>query len=353
MGERDDESVRQGLERWLGCHRPDLERVAVAPLARAPVGFSSETLFASISFFRDGHPCEEELVARLPPAGDGIFPTYDLVKQARLQQTLNATEIPVAPPLGVETDPSWIGCPFMVMPRVSGRVLSNNPSYLEGGWLHHRTPLEQGRLHGDFLGVLAGIHKLDWTSLGLEFLVPEETPGLVRELEHWGEYLEWASDGTPPAELAEAFAWCREHQPDPEPDLGLVWGDPGFSNVIFGNGLAPAAILDWELATIGPAEMDLAWFIAFHDDAVQRSGSDMPGFPDRARTIAHYEQQLGRPVADFRWFEVFAILRGAACLVRMQKLFVARGVASEEEVAQHPGFGAKLRALMSSPGDLR
>ena len=270
------------------------------------------------------------------------------MRQARLQEILATTEIPVARPLGVETDTSWIGCPFMLMPRVGGHVLSNNPSYLEGGWLHDRTASEQGRLHGDFLDVLAGMHKLDWRALGLEFLVPDGTPGLTRELQHWGGYLDWASDGSPPTELSEALAWCREYRPDPEPDLGLVWGDPGFSNVIFGEGLAPAAILDWELATIGPAEMDLAWFIAFHDDGVHRSGADMPGFPDRAATIARYEEQLGRGVSDFRWFEVFAILRGASCLVRMQKLFVARGLASEEEVAQHPGFGEKLRGLMAT-----
>jgi aminoglycoside phosphotransferase (APT) family kinase protein len=233
------------------------------------------------------------------------------------------------------------------MPRIRGRILSNNPSYLEGSWLHETRTSAQAELHGQFVDMLADLHRLDWNSLGLGFLVPGGEPDLSAELDRWEEYLAWAADGSPPSVLADTFAWCRENRPNPEPAASVVWGDPGFSNVVFGNEQQPVALLDWELATIAPAEVDLAWFLAMHADAVSRAGADMPGFPERPATVARYEERLGRPIVKLPWFEVFSTACGASCLVRIQKLYVALGVADEEEVARHPGFGDRLTKLMA------
>ncbi len=87
-----------------------------------------------------------------------------------------------------------------------------------------------------------------------------------------------------------------------------------------------SAVLDFEMASIGPAEVDLAWFVVLHEMAVDRCGGDLPGFPGRAATVATYEARLGRPVADLRWYEAFAALRSGAILVRAARLLARLGV---------------------------
>jgi hypothetical protein len=59
---------------------------------------------------------------------------------------------------------------------------------------------------------------------------------------------------------------------------------------------------------------------------VQRCGGDLPGFPDQDVTVASYASRLGRPLADLRWFEVFAALRSGSIMVRAARLLARLGV---------------------------
>ena len=87
-----------------------------------------------------------------------------------------------------------------------------------------------------------------------------------------------------------------------------------------------AAVLDFEMASIGPAELDLAWFLVLHRMTVERCGGDLPGFPGPEATVRAYEARLGRAVADLRWFEAFAALRSGAIMVRAAHLLSELGV---------------------------
>jgi len=319
--QHDLDAVRAGLERWLRAERSD-EALTVAPLSRPSVGLSSETLFADVAT----GDALEHLVARLPPAGDGLFPRYDLAGQAETQRRLAGTTIPVAVPLAFEPDPEWVGVPFLLMPRIPGRLLSTHPSFARKGWLHDSSPDEQARLQAAFVATLAEIHRLDWRALGLEFLAREGVGGLDGELDWWERYLSWASDGTPLAVLADAMKWCRDRRPEAEPEPSLLWGDVQLVNAVFDDDFRPAAILDWEMASIGPPETDLGWHLVLHQMTADTAGGDLPGFADRAATIASYEQSLGRAVVDLEWFETFALVRSGAILARIAGLLSAGGV---------------------------
>jgi aminoglycoside phosphotransferase (APT) family kinase protein len=80
------------------------------------------------------------------------------------------------------------------------------------------------------------------------------------------------------------------------------------------------------MASIGPPEVDLGWFQAMHELSVEASGADLPGFPGAAETAARYQERLGRELADLTWYEVFALVRAAAIMVRMARLLAAQGV---------------------------
>ncbi len=312
--------------RGLRAHRPDWAGLRLSPLSRPATGLSSETLFAEAAWSTGSGPATAELVMRLPPAGEGLFPTYDLRAQAEVQDRLASTSVPVARPIAFEPDPAWVGAPFILMPRVAGRVLATQPPFLKAGWLREAGEEDQAALHRSFTDVLGDIHRLDWQALELGFLSRPGGTDIEAEIDWWADYLDWASDGHPLPVLADALAWCRETRPEQLPGSCLLWGDVQFANAVFGEDLRPAAVLDWEMASIGPAELDLGWFLALHRMTVDTCGSDLPGFPGRSATVAAWERRVGRPAVELEWFETFAVLRSGAILVRVARLLAADGV---------------------------
>jgi aminoglycoside phosphotransferase (APT) family kinase protein len=302
--ERDLRELRAGIERWLGR--------AVVSIQRPAPGYSCETIIV-----------DRELVLRLPPASDGILPIYDLACQAAVQDAAGVAGVPVAGPCLVELDASFVGAPFIAMPFVDGPIPAdftpNDP------WLRGLPSDGQRRAVWDsFIDALVAIHRTPVDGLdGLR-------AGLAHELLAWEAYADWATDGAPPAPLAEVLTWCRTNQPDDEPPPGLLWGDVRFGNVIFDEcTLAPKAVLDWDMTSIGPFELDLGWFLAL--DALQAQfATPLAGFGARDDAIARTEVQLGRPLHDLAWYEVFALARASAIGTRISVL--------QQRAGQRPMF---------------
>jgi aminoglycoside phosphotransferase (APT) family kinase protein len=352
--QRDLDALRDGLTRWVRTWRPEMSDVRIAPLVQPATGLSSETIFVEADWRGPGRAAAGEHVSwvlRLPPQGEGLFPVYDLAMQGRLQRVLAAAGVAAVDPTAVEEDEGFVGAPFLLMPRVAGRVVRADKPYLRTGWLAEATPEGQAKLHGEVLDALAGIHRLDWESLGCRAILASRTgrnsePGggtgvdgrghgrgdgrgerwLAGEVEHWARYLAWAGEGSAPPVFSQAVEWCRANLPPDEPPASLLWGDVQLGNVLVGEDMGVSAVLDFEMASIGPAEVDLAWFVVLHEMAVDRCGGDLPGFPGRDATIAAYEARLGRPVTDLRWYEAFAALRSGAILVRAARLLARLGV---------------------------
>ena len=340
---RDLQALRAGFTRWLRARVPTGTEVSVAPIGRPDAGLSAETLFIEAEVTEPGRaPAPRALVARLPPTGDGLFPVYDFAGQASVQRHLAAAGVPAVDPVAVEEDPAWIGAPFLVMARVPGRTVRNDAPFLRKGWLAEAAPEAQATLHDNLLDVLAHLHRLPvqaaaWDEPGRRFLSTGTTgrgdafdalPArlLPASLARWSAYLEWAAQGDAPSALEEAKAWCEAHLPAHEPPPSVLWGDVQFGNMVVGDDMGIAAILDFELAAIGPAELDVAWFQVLHAMTVSSCGGDLPGFPDPATTRSRYEERLGRALDDLRWYEVFAAFRSGAIMVRAARLLTRQGV---------------------------
>src|SRR4029453_11534686 len=131
--QRDLGAVHDGLTRWVRAQHPHADDVRLGPLRKPSTGYSSETLLFGLTWTEHGVDKEDELVARLPPAGGGIFPVYDLNRQAEVQRALTTTAIPVAEPLAVELDESWIGPPVFVLGRVPGPGVPAPPPHGTAG----------------------------------------------------------------------------------------------------------------------------------------------------------------------------------------------------------------------------
>ena len=205
-------------------------------------------------------------------------------------------------------------------------MIPDTPSYVAGGPLHDAGPEIQGKVQRDFVHSLAAVHRLDWDALGLGDLTPPDERGLTHDVARARAYAAWAGEGDVPTVLDDALDWCDAHRPHPEPPMSLVWGDPRIGNVVYDDDYDAVALLDWEMASIGAGEIDLAWFLGLHDIAVGAVGRDLPGFAGHDDVVAEYESGLGRPVLDYRWFEVFGLVRSDSIFLRIRRMLTAAGL---------------------------
>ncbi|HSZ49437.1 MAG TPA: phosphotransferase family protein [Streptosporangiaceae bacterium] len=323
--QRDPDVTRSRLQGWLerqlrGASHPEVTAVQTP----ANTGFSSETLMFDATWTEaDGTARRERLVAKVAPTGFQIFPDPRFDEQFRLLQILAGTAIPVPKVHWSEADPAVLGAPFYVMSRVDGEVPTDMPPYHTGGWLTTTSPAERESIWWSGLSVLAQVHSLDVARLGLEFVdqVSYGPTGLRQRLAYYEHYLEWAYEGSVPV-VREALRWLHENRPEEPRDPVLLWGDSRIGNIIFTAGRA-AAVLDWEMATLGQPEEDLAWFLLLDRHHSEGVGFPrLPGFPDAAQTISRYEQMTGRKLANMDYYEVLSAMKFAVVMARIGQLFI-------------------------------
>jgi aminoglycoside phosphotransferase (APT) family kinase protein len=307
-----DRDRTTSIAAWYEHTHPDAGPVAVTLTDQIGQGYSNEVLFATVTR-HDGERLAD-IVVRLPPSGPPLFPDYDLRMQAAVQDVAAAAGVPVPRPVEVEPDPSWLGAPFLVMPRIEGRHPGEVPTTCD--WLVAASPDQQRTLQTSFLDALAALHTAPFA--GTEAAGLLRGGSLVDEVRWWTEFAEWACEGAPAGALVDLFDWCAAHLPSAEPARSVLWGDVRLGNVVAGDDYRPVAILDWEMATIGPAESDLAWYTALSGMIERFFGETLPGFLGRDGIIAHHEAALGRPLQDMAWHELFAMARSAAAGHRTQ-----------------------------------
>lgn len=332
--QRDPAAVRAGLAAWLGEPVGEVAQPGAG-------GLSSETyLFESATGRR--------LVARLAPAGDALFPVYDLAGQARIMQALGEHRVvPVPRVIEYVDDPQWLGAPFLVMERVDGRVPSDNPPFVITGWVHDAPPEQQRALQDEFVSLCARIHRADWQAMGLgEVAARAGGTSLAAEVAWWSDYLDWTTDGAPTSVLRDARVWCTEHLPATEPPPVLCWGDVRIPNVVFGDDFRARAVLDWEMASIGPPELDIGWYLVIHRMTTDVTG-DLPGFRARDDVLRAYEAQLGRALHDLSWYEAWAAFRAAAIMVRLTTLLHDLGLVADLSMQEQNPPADLLRALLA------
>jgi aminoglycoside phosphotransferase (APT) family kinase protein len=307
----DDEALAGGFAHWLG-HRQGGDPPVVTGVHRPSSGYASRTVIVDVEEPAAGAGRSRSYVVRTAPAAAGTFPHYDLVTQGQAQAAAAGAGVPVADPV-VETDTRWTGAPFMVMPRIDGHIIGSLAH--RDRWLGALDASARAQVYRRFVTTLALIHRAD---LSAAPRVPRR--GGRAELDYWERYLSWSSGGHPVPTLADALAWCRRHRPESDPDPVLLWGDARFENVVFGDNLHPLAVLDWDMTTVGAPEHDLAWFTSLDNTAAALFGERLAGFPDRAATVALFEETSGRRVHHLGWYETLAMVKSTAVMTRISYL---------------------------------
>jgi aminoglycoside phosphotransferase (APT) family kinase protein len=127
-------------------------------------------------------------------------------------------------------------------------------------------------------------------------------------------------DGRRHPVIERCFEWIDANRPRDEGETVISWGDSRIGNVLY-DGFEPAAILDWEMAALGPRGLDLGWLVFMHEffEGVARmlGQPGMPGFLRREDVAAHYERVSGHAVPDLAFYELYAALRHAIVMARI------------------------------------
>jgi aminoglycoside phosphotransferase (APT) family kinase protein len=250
-----------------------------------------------------------DVVLRRPPRPPLPPSAHDVLREARVLKALAGRGVRVPQVLAVGDDRSVIGCPFYVMERVEGEVMTDAvPAALD-------TPQERRRIGEELVDALVEVHAVDWRAAGLEgFGKPEGY--LERQLRRFGGLWEHNRTRDLPA-VERVGEWLRGNLPQSGPAT-VVHGDYRLGNTMFAPD-APArlvSIFDWEMATIGDPLADLGYLCALWSQAGDPPGglrehlgrvTRMEGFPTRAELVARYEERSGRSLGDARWYMTLAI----------------------------------------------
>jgi aminoglycoside phosphotransferase (APT) family kinase protein len=247
---------------------------------------------------------------RIPPSTAPATRDDGIVREWRIIEALNGTDVPHTEAVALCDDKAVLGRTFYLMGFVDGW----SPMGMDGGhWpAPFDTDLEARRgLAFQLVEGIALLSKVDWKAKGLHDLGRPD--GFhERQVDRWTAFLERIKGRELPG-FDEAAAWLRAHKPiDFVP--GLMHGDYQFANVMFHHG-APArlaAIVDWEMGTVGDPKLDLGWTVQgwpLDTSTPEASGSsyvDMYGMPARDEVVAHYAQVSGRQVDDLDYYLVLA-----------------------------------------------
>src|SRR5690348_7060244 len=235
-----------------------------------------------------------KLVLRVAPEGTRIAGPADVVRQAKIMQSLADTEVPVPPILWYGDEAEFFARPYFVDGFVEGFKLADVT-------LSHA---EANRLAKLAVIKLAALHRVPWEPRRSAWGEPTPLSDEMKRLDHLLD-----RDTLDPKAVGRAHE-IRERLRATIPDarIGLVHGDFQFSNILFNNGQV-VALIDWEIALLGPTLLDLGWLCFFSDPASfvnRQSVSASPITPDEI--VATYSESAGFPVSmeQVRWFRAFA-----------------------------------------------
>jgi aminoglycoside phosphotransferase (APT) family kinase protein len=282
-------------------------------------GMSSETIILTGRWDEDGNPKEQRWVARVAPTAEDVpvFPTYRMDHQFEVLRLVGElSDVPVPRVRWIDDKGEVLGTPFFLMDHVDGIVPPDVMPYTFGGNWFADAPAERRReLQDSTVEVLAKLHSIPDAEQTFGFLSEIDPAGDTPLRRHFGWLKDWYEFAVPDigrAPLVErALVWLEENFPT---DVAasrsvLAWGDSRIGNVLYED-FRPVAVLDWEMATVGPRELDVSWIIFAHMVFQELAGlAGLPGLPDVMReedVRETYEQLTGAQLGDLNWFYVYS-----------------------------------------------
>ena len=252
-------------------------------------------------------------VLRRPPLGKLLATAHDMAREHRIISALVPTSVPVPETLGLCEDDAVNGAPFYVMAFVEGHVLDSAEVVRD-----HLAEEVRAIAGESVVSVLARLHAVDPDEVGLGKLGRKEAY-LARQLKRWRG--QWEKSKTRELPSMDALADALERLMPEQIGASIVHGDYRLGNMLTAESGEIAAVLDWELCTLGDPLADVGFLLnnwAEPDEGEETSPEAAPpptaagGFPTRRELIARYEELTGRDLSGVAYYRAFQYWRLAA-----------------------------------------
>jgi aminoglycoside phosphotransferase (APT) family kinase protein len=297
------------VESWASAHVAGFRGPVVA--TKFPTGQSNPTYLIKT-------PAKSYVLRRKPP-GKLLKSAHAVDREFRVLSALHSVGFPVPHPLALCEDDAVIGSAFYLMEHVEGRIF----------WDPALPDLPRENRHAIFEAMSAGLadlHRIDVAAVGLS---DYGKPGsyFARQLQRWSEQYR-ASETRTIADMDQLMVWLAAHVPADDGRVALVHGDWRIDNMIFDKTRPKlAAVLDWELSTLGHPFADLAyqcmqWRLPATDGQAPGVGESRGlagvdrkaiGIPTEAEYVAGYCKRAGiAGVPDWAFLLAFSFFRYAA-----------------------------------------
>lgn len=273
-----------------------------------------------------------EAVIRRPPQGQLLPKAHDMSREWALISALGPTPVPVPAALGFCESPDVTGAWFYVMGCINGRPLYTNED--TESWVPEDKRLTMAN---SFVDVLADLHDVDPMAVGLGDLGKHDSY-VARQLRtwyrSWNASIEGAEYDDPRAHELQQF--FLDNLPDQGP-IRVVHGDYGPHNCLIGPDSTVAAVVDWEISTLGDPLADLAYALNFFPDPTDaipiapEAATAVPGFPTRMQMAERYAERTGRDLSKIDYYFGFNRWK-SACIVHGVYARYMQGQKSSEGV---------------------
>lgn len=283
---------RSHIESYISERLPSAQSVEIAHLFGMPAGASNETVGMDVRVTCDGHQFELPLVLR-PQRERGILAPYNIARQFEVMRALARTAVPVPAVLWHEPGSDTVGAPFYFMVRVPGETL---PLF----WYGSASP----RLHA-IAAALASVHAVDWRGLGLDHILGAtvQQSSVATELASWDQRLDRL--GLANQELVARLRRFLVANEPSDARLAFLHGDPNPGNYLIRDDTV-AAVLDWELATLGDPRSDLGFYAA-----LCAIFGGMPSHDGRTVLSDAYASVTGQSLTSLDYYEALGLFRMA------------------------------------------
>ncbi|MHB8220528.1 MAG: phosphotransferase family protein [Acidimicrobiales bacterium] len=337
----------QGVAAWFLQHVPG---------ARPPLAYTLVAGGRSNLTYRVTDASGRVYALRRPPTSHVLPTAHDMAREYRVMTALGPTAVPVPATYGLCEDPAVTGAPFYVMEFVEGHILRDQAA-AEGAF----DPGARARIGDEMADTLAALHAVDPDRVGLGDLGRRH--GYVeRQLRRWTEqFRQMVGPDDDHAPLVEQVgAALAATIPVPAgggpTTTAVVHGDYRLDNVVLNDAGQVAAVLDWEICTLGDPMADVGLLMVYWaepGDGEPFLGQTPPtvaaGFASRATVLTRYASASGRDVSDVGYYMAFGYWKLACILQGVYTRYVAgAGAGDAGSVEAFPRTVARLAQMAAT-----
>ena len=343
MAEQVEGVDTEGVTEWFQEHVPSV----VGPLDFELIAGGHSNLTFGVTDTAGHH-----WVLRRPPLGQVLATAHDMGREHRIISALGATDVPVAPAVGLCTDVAVNGAPFYVMDFVDGTVVRDEATANALTVDQRRTASES------IVDVLGAIHSVDVDTVGLGDLGRHD--GYIdRQLRRWYTQYQSSKEHAPGLDFP---AVDRVHDRlaatvPPQQGTAIVHGDYRLDNCMIDATGRVNSVLDWEICTLGDplADVGLLW-VYWADPGEssalpQASPTALEGFLRKDEVLRRYSEASGRDLSDIGFYIAFGYWKLTCIIAGVYARYAGGAMGAHVDERQVKGFGDMVATLAALAED--